>query len=415
MSWQLPVMLAVVLAASSSDAALWSESELKVLRSLWIGSLASAPANPSNRYADDPVAAALGRSLFSDKRLSANKKVSCATCHKPSHGFTDNLSTGTGVGIGTRRTMPIAPAVYSPWQFWDGRADSLWGQALGPIENSLEHGFTRIQVARVLATRYRSSYERVFGPLPDLSNSNRFPMRASPVADGRAQRAWAAMSPADRHVINQVYANFGKSIEAFERTLKVRPTRFDRYVAGILGAPVRHTLLSNSEAAGLRLFIGKARCVTCHNGPMFSNAEFANTGVPARLGSQPDTGRIDGARKAEADPFNCKGAYSDAGDRQCDELQFMVLDQPSQLGAFKVPSLRHVGQRAPYMHAGQFASLSKVVKHYDRAPKAPRGISELKPLHLTALERRDLLAFLMTLNDQSATTTNTQKGGSLDR
>ena len=412
MTWQklVPaVILSAALAAHSSNAApTWSEGELKVLRSLWIGRLPSAPTNPSNRYADDPAVAALGRSLFSDTRLSANNQVSCATCHKPSLGFTDKLPTGRGVGIGTRRTMPIAQAVYSHWQFWDGRADSLWAQALGPVENPLEHASTRMQVARVLAGHYRNQYKRAFGPLPDLSDFHRFPMRASPVGDRRAQMAWSAMAPADRHVINGVYANFGKSIEAFERTLKVRPTRFDKYVAGVLGAPVRRTSLSDAEVAGLRLFIGKAQCATCHSGPMFSNAEFANTGVPARRGLQPDTGRADGARKAVVDPFNCKGAYSDAGEHQCEELEYMVLDQPSQLGAFKVPSLRGVGQRAPYMHAGQFASLTQVISHYDRAPKAPRGTSELKPLHLSALERRALVAFLMTLDDQSTTTTNTQ-------
>jgi cytochrome c peroxidase len=416
MSWQLAVVLAVVLAAGPSSAApSWSADELKLLRSLWIGTLPSAPANPSNRYADDPAAAALGRSLFSDTRLSTNNRVSCATCHKPSHGFTDNLPTGRGVGIGTRRTMPIAQAVYSPWQFWDGRADSLWAQALGPVENPLEHGSTRMEVARVLATHYRRPYERVFGPLPNLSDSHRFPMRAGPIRDAPAKRAWAGMALADRHAINRVYANFGKSIEAFERTLKVRATRFDGYVTGILEAPVRHTSLSSSEIAGLRLFIGKGQCVTCHNGPMLSNAGFANTGVPARPGSRLDTGRIDGARKAVANPFNCKGAYSDAGGRNCDELEFMVLDQPSQVRAFKVPSLRGVSQRSPYMHAGQFASLTQVINHYDTAPKAPRGTSELKPLHLTALERRELSAFLMTLDDQSAAGTNAHKGGSLER
>ena len=415
MSWQLTVALLVALATGTSSATpLWSADELKVLRSLWIGTLPPAPVNPSNQYADDPAAAALGRSLFSHTRLSANNRVSCATCHKPSHGFTDSSPTGRGVGVGTRRTMPIAQAVYSPWQFWDGRADSLWSQALGPVENPLEHGSTRTEVARALATRYRRPYERVFGPLPNLSDSQRFPMRASPIGDGPAKLAWAGMALADRHVINRVYANFGKSIEAFERSLRVRPTRFDGYVAGILEAPVRHTSLSSSEIAGLRLFIGKGQCVTCHNGPMFSNAGFANTGVPARRGSRLDTGRIDGARKAVADLFNCKGAYSDAGGRNCDELEFMVLDQPSQVRAFKVPSLRGVGQRAPYMHSGQFASLTQVINHYDRAPKALRGTSELKPLHLTAHERRDLSAFLMTLDDPSKAGASTHKGGSLE-
>ena len=398
MSWKASFALAAVLATgSASTTPEWSAEEIKVLSSLWIGTLPSAPANPSNRFADDPAAAALGRSLFSDTRLSANNQVSCATCHNPSRGFTDAVPTGRGVGVGNRRTMPIAQAVYSPWQFWDGRADSLWSQALGPVENPLEHGSTRAQVAWLLATHYRGPYELVFGPLPDLSDLRRFPMRASPVGGRTAKKAWARMALADRNAVDHIFANFGKSIEAFERTLKVGPTRFDGFVAGVVGAPGPRASLSSAEIAGLRLFIGKAHCSTCHNGPMLSNEGFANTGVPARPGLPLDTGRIAGARKALADPFNCAGAYSDAQGRTCDELEFMIVDDPSQVRAFKVPSLRGVGQRAPYMHAGQFASLAQVIDHYDRAPKAPRGTSELKPLHLSARERHDLLAFLLTL------------------
>lgn len=396
--WKTSFALATLLAtASAVTTQAWSAREIDVLRSLSIGALPPAPANPSNRFADDPAAAALGRSLFSDTRLSANNQVSCATCHDPSRGFTDAVPTGKGIGIGNRRTMPIAQAVYSPWQFWDGRADSLWSQALGPVENPLEHGSTRTQVARVLATHYRRPYELVFGPFPDLSDLRRFPMRASPASDGPAKNAWAGMTLADRNAVNRVYANFGKSIEAFERTLKVSPTRFDGFAAGVVGAPSRRASLSSSEIAGLRLFIGKAHCSTCHSGAMFSNEGFANTGVPAPPGLPLDVGRIAGARKALADPFNCKGVYSDARGPACDELEFMVVDNPSQVRAFKVPSLRGVGRRAPYMHAGQFASLTQVIDHYNRAPKAATGISELKPLHLSARERRELLAFLLTL------------------
>jgi cytochrome c peroxidase len=296
--------------------------------------------------------------------------------------------------------MPVAQAVYSPWQFWDGRADSLWAQALGPVENPLEHGFTRTEVVRLLASQYRGPYEQLFGPLPDFSDTRRVPIRAAPGGDRKARAAWSAMQAVDRQTVNQVYSNFGKAIAAFERTLPVRPTRFDKYVAGVTGegpaAP-----LSPSETAGLRLFIGKARCSTCHNGAMLSNEGFANTGVPARTDLPFDPGRIAGARKALADPFNCKGAFSDAHGKGCDELEFMVINDPHQVRAYKVPSLRGVGRRAPYMHAGQFTSLGQVIDHYNRAARARRGVSELKPLHLTQRERSQLLSFLLTLDDQT--------------
>lgn len=375
----------------------WTSAEREVLSNMWIGAADAPPADPTNRYADNPSAAALGRSLFSDTRLSANGQVSCASCHQSDHGFTDALPTGRGVGTGNRRTMPVTPAVFSPWQFWDGRADSLWAQALGPVENPAEHGFTRTEVVRVLAAYYREPYEALFGPLPDLSDEARFPIRAAPGGDDAAKAAWAAMSPEDQATIDRAYVNFGKSIAAFERTLKVQPTRFDAYVAGVLGKG-RQAPLSADEVAGLRLFLGKGQCANCHNGPMLSNHGFANTGVPARADLPADIGRSAGIRSALADPFNCKGAYSDAP-KSCDELEFAVVGGHEQVRAYKVPSLRGVAQRAPYMHAGQFASLEAVLDHYSRAPRAPDGESEIQPANLTPKERREIVAFLHTLDD----------------
>lgn len=379
----------------------WSAADLKTLHGLWIGELGPPPPDPSNRVADNAAAAALGGMLFSDKRLSANGQVSCASCHRPDQAFTDALPTGHGVGVGNRRTMPIAPAVYSPWQFWDGRADSLWSQALGPVENPVEHGFTRLEVARRLAAQYRDAYESLFGPLPDMTDHGRFPLRAAPVGAADARAAWAGMTADDQVSVNRVYANFGKAIAAFERTLKVRPGRFDDYLARVFAALGPQARLSSDELAGLRLFIGKGQCATCHNGPLLSNNGFANTGVPARSDLPTDPGRAVGVRAALADPFNCKGAYSDAPNR-CEELEFAVVDSPAQVRAYKVPSLRGVAQRAPYMHAGQFSSLEQVVDHYSHAPAAPDGTSEIKPLDLTADERRQIVAFLRTLDERPA-------------
>jgi cytochrome c peroxidase len=399
----LAIAIAAAMSASEASAALsWSPDDLALLRTLWHGALDPAPADPSNRVADNPVAATLGQSLFSDRRLSANGRVSCASCHQPEHGFTDARAVGQGMSSGARRTMPVAVAVYSPWQFWDGRADSLWAQALGPVENPAEHGFTRTQVARAIASRYRDAYERTFSPLPKMDDLQRFPVRASPAGDARARAAWAGMSSADQAAVNEIFANFGKAIAAYERTLKVRPGRFDLYLAGLFGAPGNPEPLAAHEVAGLRLFIGKGQCVTCHNGPLLSNQGFANTGVPPRPGRPADRGRAAGVRKAIDDPFNCQGVYSDARREVCEELEFAVVDSPAQVGAFKAPSLRGVSQRAPYMHAGQLASLAQVVDHYNRAPKAAVGVSELRPLHLSVSERRQIVAFLRTLDEPSA-------------
>src|SRR5688572_6527717 len=167
----------------------WTAEERETLRSLSLASLDPLPADPSNRYSDDTLAARLGRQLFFDTRLSSNGKVSCASCHVPSQDLQDGIPLGKGVGTAGRRTMPIAGTAYSPWQFWDGRADSQWAQALGPLESAVEHGGDRTQYAHVVATdpTYRSGYERTFGRIPVLDG---LPAYAGPVADTVRAAAW---------------------------------------------------------------------------------------------------------------------------------------------------------------------------------------------------------------------------------
>src|SRR5690242_9320383 len=105
------------------------------LKDLWLASLEPLPADPGNRWADDPSAAKLGERLFFDTRLSSNGEVACASCHDPRKDFQDDLPLARGVGTTARRTMPIAATAYSPFLFWDGRKDSQWAQALGPLES----------------------------------------------------------------------------------------------------------------------------------------------------------------------------------------------------------------------------------------------------------------------------------------
>jgi cytochrome c peroxidase len=98
------------------------------------------------------------------------------------------------------------------------------------------------------------------------------------------------------------------------------------------------------------------------------------------------------------DPFNCLGAFSDAKPSACAELKFMETASPDLIGAFRSPSLRGVAQRAPFTHAGQFATLQGVLDHYNGAPAAVFGKSELKPLGLSEKQLSDLEAFLRTLD-----------------
>ena len=385
--------------ASSRDQQ-WTPEQIAQLRSLSLAALEPLPADPSNRVADDPRAVALGQRLFFDPRLSSNGKVSCATCHMPDREFQDDKPLADGVGTTGRRTMPVAGTAYAPFLFWDGRKDSLWAQALGPLESPVEHGGTRAQYAHVVAAHYRTEYEQLFGPLPDLSG---VPIVAGPVPDPIAASAWKGLSDRQRDRVTSIFVNIGKSIAAYERRIQYGPSRFDRYVETLARtgrAP--EGVLTTDETAGLQLFLGKANCTQCHNGPLLTNNEFHNTGVAAGNVPEPDHGRMAGARGVVNDEFNCKSKWSDAKPEQCAELDFIVTDAHELERAFKVPSLRNVADRAPYMHAGQISTLDDVVAHYDKAPAAPTGHTELKPLKMNPTELRQLASFLRTLSGGTA-------------
>ena len=189
----------------------------------------------------------------------------------------------------------------------------------------------------------------------------------------------------------------GKAIAAYERRIEFGPSRFDRYVDAISDTSGGDGILTSDEIAGLKLFIGKANCTQCHNGPLFTNNEFHNTGVPRHAELPSDEGRLTGASTVLKDEFNCRSRWSDAP-RNCVELEFLVTGDHTLERAYKVPSLRNVAGRAPYMNAGQFATLAEVLEHYNRAPAAQAGHTELKPLRLKALELTQLQAFLNVLS-----------------
>lgn len=379
-----------------SRAARWTSEQRAMMRSLSLGSLGPLQPDPSNRHADHKDAAALGRELFFDTRLSGNGKVACATCHVPAQDFQDGMPLGHGVGVTGRRTMPIAGTAHGSWFFWDGRTDSQWSQALGPLESAVEHGGTRTAYARVIAQNYRDEYVREFGALPDLTG---LPEHAGPVADTTSHAAWNRIPASRRDDITRVYANIGKAIAAYERTIEYGPSRFDRYVDAELAGRGHTTkdALNADEEAGLRIFIGKGSCANCHNGALFTDNHFHNTGIPSATRQPLDSGRTIGVRTVLNGEFNCTSRYSDANAEDCDELKFADTDGPQLLHAFKTPSLRNVAMRAPYMDAGQFRALENVIDHYNAAPPSPLGHSELKPLRLSATERAQLLAFLRTL------------------
>jgi|Deesub1362A_J573_1020465.scaffolds.fasta_scaffold07895_4 cytochrome c peroxidase len=376
----------------------WNKKELKILKSLWIGSL-SPSKDLSNRYDGNIEAIALGKRFFFETRFSGNKKVSCATCHPENMNFADNLPLAHGMGTTTRRTMPLIGVAYSPWLFWDGRKDSTWSQALGPIESPVEHGFTRTQVAIVVKKYYKDDYERVFGPIPDFDET-RLPIEAKPSPDEpEALKLWVTLPEKTKEAINQIYVNVGKAIGAFVRTIMPTDSRFDRYVDAILKGDTEKAgiILTDNEIRGLKLFIGKAKCINCHNGPMFADYDFHNIGVPQPPDLPPDDGRASAIAKVLTDEFNCFSKYSDAKPRQCKTLKFMSTDVVKYKGAFKTPTLRNVAERAPYMHAGQFATLHDVLHFYRDMPEDLRA-PDLEHADLSDDELVYLEKFLKTLS-----------------
>lgn len=357
----------------------WTDADVETLRSLWLGNLPPLPPDPTNAVADDPSAAAFGQRLFFDPRMSGTGGISCSTCHQPERRFTDGLAKGQAIGTSKRNTRSIVGVAYSPWLYWDGRRDSLWSQALSPLEDPLEHGGSREQYVRIIASddAYRSAYESIFGELPELSSDD---------------------------AINRVFANIGKAIAAYERLLLPGPSLFDAYVEAVIAGDERlqRETFTDEVVLGLQLFIGEAACTQCHNGPLFTNHEFHNTGVLSFPGEVPDKGRVAGVREARADPFNCLGAYNDDVTANCAELEF-VRTGPELLGAVRTPSLRNLEHTAPYMHKGQLATLADVLRHYNEAPLAMIGHNESKPLRLNKRQLRQLEAFLNTLAAPLAT------------
>ncbi len=369
----------------------WSEGDKKVICSLSLSSLPPLPSDPSNAYADNPRAIELGKKLFFDKRFSANGKVSCATCHIPEYSFTDSLALARGMGTNTRRTMPLIGTAYQSWFFWDGSKDSLWSQAIGPIESPPEHGITRSFCAHLIIDKYKSEYTEIFGSPPNITHKS-CPPKASPgTGNPVALKLWKAMKPGDRDAVNRVYANIGKAIAAYVRRIVPSPAPFDLYADALLknGQAAADKVLGRDEVEGLRLFIGKAKCINCHMGPLFTNSEFHNIG----LDNPRDKGRADGIGKVLSDEFNCLGKYSDAKPEECGELRFIDNDKNKYKGSFKTPTLRNVADRPPYMHAGQFKTLEEVLFFYRRSSSM-----EVEHQDLTADELLKIESFLKTLS-----------------
>lgn len=390
----------------------FTPDELARLREFTLGPL---PPSPSNAVADNGAAARLGQMFFFDARFSGPLRVgdsgdngglgaagtaglvSCASCHDPRRGGAD-VRSRAATSLGAAWTVRNAPSVYNaayaagatPWQFWDGRKDSLWSQALSPIESPAEHNTSRLQVAHLIAAHYKDPYQALFGPLPDLADADRFPGDGQP-----GTTAWESMAAGDQEQVDRIFANFGKAIEAYERLLLDRDAPLDRYLAGDASA------LADDAIRGARLFVGRASCTECHDGPTFSDGRFHNHTVPQQGAAVPrvDLGRAGGIAAVLGDPFNQAGPHSD--DQAAPHLRGLTLRE-ADLGAFRTPPLRGVARTAPYMHTGAFATLGDVVAWYRDGGDTDGFVGTrdpaAAPLNLSSGDVEDLVAFLRALS-----------------
>ncbi|HVZ73374.1 MAG TPA: cytochrome c peroxidase [Polyangia bacterium] len=392
------------------------------------------PADPSNHVADDPAARLFGQRLFFDTSFSGKLlegdndgtnatlgmkgdagRVSCAGCHLPSGGFVDTRSPHHQVSLGAqwtlRRTPTLLEVAFAPLYNWDGRRDAIWNQALGVMESNREFNSSRLFVAERVFAAHKAEYEAIFGALPPLDDTTRFPALA-PETTGCDEVAttmgstfvcrgvpgdhadYDRMAPADQRLVSQVAANAAKAIAAYVRQLRCGAGRFDQWLDGDA------TALSRSEQRGAALFAGRGNCVSCHAGPRLTDGAFHNVGlspaiVAVAIEDDDDHGAATGLAAALADPTSTAGALSD-GDRHA--LPAAVT--PQMEGAFRTPTLRCVADHPSFMHTGQMTGLDQVMAFFarggDRAGGYP-GTNELAALNLSDREQADLVAFMGAL------------------
>lgn len=384
------------------------------------GPLLDPPADPTNRFADNPDAARLGQRLFHEKRYSGaltiaapelgavgeRGKVACATCHVPSAYFNDNRADNK-TSLGAARTRRNAPSLVNiahyEWGNWAGAHDTFWKQAAGSPETADNTGGNRLFYAHMLYEHYRDEYNALFpddlDPALDPTHVDaaRFPPSGKPKSSSTAPDGpWEMMASADRNIINRIMSNVGKATAAYERLLVSRNSPFDQYIAGDTSA------ISASAKRGAKLFIGKAACDACHSGTTFTDQDFHNTGVMQTVDPL-DDGRFFDLPRALTSTHRGDGMYSD--DPVFGAIKLAGLEATEDMkGKFRTKSLRHLTETAPYFHDGSMATLEDVVRFYNAGGGTTGFPGEkdplMVPLNLSEDEIADLVAFLETLTGE---------------
>jgi cytochrome c peroxidase len=294
-----------------------------------------------------PARVRLGRWLFFDSRLSSDRTLSCASCHKPDSAFSETTAVATGIGkqrgrrktpsivnLAARTSLPGTINDPGPTFFWDGRARSLEAQVLMPIADAREMGFTH---ADMLARLSRiDAYGRYF------------------------DEAFGSREITTAHVAS--------ALADYVRTRRSGNAPYDRWAYG----RDAHAL-SKEAQRGSEIFFFSGGCASCHAGFNFSDGLFHNIGIGWDAGKQEfaDVGRAAVSREAQ------------------------------DLGAFKTPGLREVSKHPPYMHDGSLATLRDVVEFYNLGGNPNPGMSgRIRPLRLSPDDVDAVVAFLRSLDGE---------------
>jgi len=305
--------------------------------------------------ADNPLTRAkveLGRQLYFDPRLSKDGTVACATCHHPELGWADAAPVSTGIKgqKGGRSAPTIVNRLLGPTQFWDGRAASLEEQALGPIANPIEMGFTVEESVALLNSieGYALQFQAVFG------------------GPATAERIAKALASFERTIVsgNSKWDYYEQALPYFDYEPEDGDEpEFLQKMQRILADEEKHRL-SESAIRGRDLFFGKAQCSACHVGQDLSDESFHNLGIGMEA-KEPDLGR------------------------------YVVTKVDKDKGAFRTPSVRNIALTAPYMHDGSLKTLREVVEHYAKGGTPNPWLSEkIFKLDLSEQDKQDLVTFM---------------------
>lgn len=392
----------------------------EVARIARMSPLPAVPADPSNRFAESEAAAEFGHALFFETRLSP-KGVSCATCHDPARYFTDGKPLSVGIGTARRNAPTVVDAARRRWNGWDGKFDSLWSQALSPIEHPDEMGGDRVAMLRLVRddASLRAGYERAFGPFPAaLARGGGDPLAPGDSRDpapkgARDPAPKGAQDPAPttardtdaQRLIDATTAQVLKALGAYQRRLVSSTAPIDAFIEALGSRGERGSLDALEPAArrGLATFVSTGGCYQCHRGPSFTDEEFHALGLTGANGRVPDDpARLAAVDFVQANPFNAAGAFSDARDSSKASMVRGLRRSGELFGQFRTPALRGVVLTAPFMHDGRFATLDDVIHFYDTlegaSPVGHHGEMVLEPLGLGEQGRADLVAFLRSLS-----------------